>query len=339
MNAPAPLPEQFGRYRIEKQLGQGGMGSVYLAHDTQLDRKVALKIPHFTEGKGPQIIARFYQEARAAATIHHPHVCPIYDVGEIDGIHYLTMAFVEGKPLEDWLERDLSLRQIATLGRKIADALNEAHKKGVIHRDLKPANIMIDKRGEPIVMDFGLARRTVGEEDNRLTQAGTVLGSPAYMSPEQIRGEVDKTGSSTDIFSLGVILYELIARRLPFDGATVGAVHAQILLDDPPPLHDLREDSDPALDAICMKALEKKAENRYRSMQDLATTLKSYLEGKAPDAAKPAAPAKPAFVPPPTKTHSGIHASDLGFGRSMVVAQQEDREHHRPKHGSKIKRK
>src|SRR6185312_2267016 len=146
MNAPASLPEQFGRYRIEKQLGQGGMGSVYLAHDTQLDRKVALKIPHFTEGKGPQIIARFYQEARAAATIHHPHVCPIYDVGEIDGIHYLTMAFVEGKPLEDWLERDLSLRQIATLGRKIADALNEAHKKGVIHRDLKPANIMIDKR-------------------------------------------------------------------------------------------------------------------------------------------------------------------------------------------------
>src|ERR1700722_14029163 len=154
MSATVQVPQQFGRYHIVKLLGSGAMGSVYLARDTQLERDVALKVPQFAEGKEPEILARFYQEARSAATIHHPHVCPVFDVGEIDGIPYLTMAFIEGKPLEEWVSsgKPLNERQIATIGRKVAEALNEAHKKGVIHRDLKPANIMIDKRGEPVVM-------------------------------------------------------------------------------------------------------------------------------------------------------------------------------------------
>ena len=284
-------------------------------------------------------MARFYQEARAAATIHHPHVCPVYDVGEIDGVHYLTMAFIEGKPLEEWVAsgKQLTHRQIATLGRKIADALSEAHKRGVIHRDLKPANIMIDKRGEPVVMDFGLARRAATSDDEkRLTQFGTVMGSPAYMSPEQIRGETETTGPATDIFSLGVILYELIARQLPFDGATVGAVPAQILLQEPAPLRSVCPEVDPVLESICMRALAKKPEERHRSMTQMAAALKGYLENRPPAAvAETTAPPEATLAAAP-RPNSGIQASELG-GRSMVVAQQEREEREersRPSKGS-----
>src|SRR5262245_16124067 len=155
------LPEQFGRYRILKLLGQGGMGAVYLARDTQLEREVALKVPRFGNDAGPKAQDRFHQEARAAATMHHPNICPIHDLGQNDRIHYLTMAFIEGQLLADWIRagKPLSARQIAALVRKLALALREAHQKGVIHRDLKPSNVMVDRRGEPIIMDFGLARR------------------------------------------------------------------------------------------------------------------------------------------------------------------------------------
>ncbi len=343
MLPPAKYPHDFGRYRIVKLLGQGAMGSVYLARDTQLERDVALKVPQFAEGKEPQILARFYQEARAAATIHHPHVCPVYDVGEQEGTPYLTMAFIEGKPLEEWVAsgKPLTQAQVATIGRKVADALGEAHKRGVIHRDLKPANIMIDKRGEPIVMDFGLAQR-VRDDNTRLTRFGTVMGSPSYMSPEQIRGETQTTGPATDMFSLGVILNELLARRLPFDGDTVGAVHAQILMDEPPPLRDSCPDVAPALEAICMKALAKKAEDRYPTMAQMAAALKAYLTGSAPShAGHPAVPAKPAapVSPPPAKpAGSALHGSAFG-GRSMVLAEQEEREAKRDKPKRKKKSK
>src|SRR5579871_4172156 len=157
---PTKLPAPFGRYQLQKLLGRGGMGAVYLAHDSQLDRFVALKIPLFAPEEGSQLLARFYREARAAATLHHANVCPLYDVGEVDGVPYLTMAYIEGKSLAAYLRgKTLMPRQSALLVRKLALALHEAHKKGVIHRDLKPANIMLDKRGEPVIMDFGLARR------------------------------------------------------------------------------------------------------------------------------------------------------------------------------------
>src|SRR5262249_2475853 len=152
------LPEQFGRYRIKKRLGHGGMGAVYLAHDERLDRQVALKVPHFGPDIDPEILQRFYREARAAATFVHPNVCPIYDVDECDGVPYLTMAFIEGKPLADVIKsgKPLVQTQAAAVCRKIALALQEAHKRGIIHRDLKPGNIMINKRLEPVIMDFGL---------------------------------------------------------------------------------------------------------------------------------------------------------------------------------------
>ena len=211
------------------------MGAVYLAHDTQLDRKVALKIPRFSAKKKDEIVARFFREARAAATIRHPNVCPVYDVGEIDGIYYLTMAYIQGRTLSEFIrpEKPLPERQVAAVVSKLALALQEAHDCGVVHRDLKPSNIMIDRRNEPVIMDFGLARRTDVEE-SRATQQGTILGTPAYMSPEQVLGDPEKIGPQTDIYSLGVIFYELLTAQLPYQGPPT-AVVGQILAVDPPP--------------------------------------------------------------------------------------------------------
>src|SRR5262249_15635325 len=218
VSVPPPVPEQFGRYRILKLLGGGAMGRVYLAHDTQLDRRVALKIPYIRPDDGPEILTRFYREARSAATLRHPHICPVYDVGESDGTPYLTMAFIDGPTLGEVLRRQGPMKQAdaARMVHKLAGALEEAHAHGVIHRDLKPSNVMIDKRGEPVVMDFGLALRT--DQDARLTSPGSVLGTPAYMPPEQVKGDLKTMGPGCDIYSLGVILYELLTGHLPFRG-------------------------------------------------------------------------------------------------------------------------
>jgi serine/threonine protein kinase len=319
---PQEFPATFGRYRILKLLGRGGMGAVYLAHDTQLDRPVALKIPHLETSDGPQVLERFYREARAAATLHHPNICPVHDVGEIDGAPYLTMAYVEGKRLSEFAaSRPLTPRQSALLVRKLALALQEAHKQGVIHRDLKPDNIMIDRRGEPIIMDFGLARRTRGR-DPRLTQQGSVLGTPAYMPPEQVSGDVQATGPASDVYSLGVILYELLAGGLPFTGDSM-AILSQVLMDEPPPPSSVRDGIDPELEAICLKAMAKKPHERYASMAELAQALGSYLR------AAPATPA-PAVTPPPPPLpreprppDKGICESQMGGLRSVAMLNAE----------------
>src|SRR5262245_24792345 len=175
------------------------MGSVYLVHDSQLDRQVALKVPSFTPDD-PEILQRFYREARAAAALHHPNLCPVHDVGEIGGIHFLTMAYIRGSSLAEHARahQPMPQEQAATLVRKVALALAQAHRHGIIHRDLKPSNIMLDPNGEPVIMDFGLARR-IDAEDARLTKTGTLLGTPAYMSPEQVAGDVANVGAASDV--------------------------------------------------------------------------------------------------------------------------------------------
>jgi predicted Ser/Thr protein kinase len=269
----ADLPEQFGRYRIIKRLGQGGMGAVYLAQDSQLDRSVALKVPHFTATDGPELLERFQREARAAATLSHPNLCPVYDVGEWQGMHFLTMAYIEGKPLSDYLGTGKLLpeRQVAALIRKLALALQEAHARGVIHRDLKPSNIMFNQRKEPVIMDFGLARR-IDRRDARLTQIGDVLGTPAYMPPEQVAGQLDRMGPACDIYSLGVILYEMLTGKLPFDGPVM-SVLALILTQEPAKPSAHRPELNPQLEEICLKAMAKQPEDRYATMTELAQAL------------------------------------------------------------------
>jgi hypothetical protein len=303
------FPVRLGRYQLLKLLGEGGMGTVYLAQDTHLDRPVALKVPHFEAADGPRVWERFYREARAAATIRHPHVCPVHDVGEIDGTPYLTMAYVEGKPLSEFAaERPLTPRQAAVLVRKLALALQEAHQKGVIHRDLKPANVMIDLRGEPILMDFGLARRT-GGGDPRLTLCDAALGTPAYMPPEQVSGHLGATGPASDVYSLGVMLYELVTGRLPFHGGAKSML-AQVLMDEPPPPSAVRPDLDPRLEAICRKAMAKKVEDRYASMAELAAALTESLRVRPLDPGPPTAGAQ--------TEDWGIHVSQMGGFRSVA---------------------
>jgi serine/threonine protein kinase len=276
-SGPGPLPSSVGRYRIVRELGRGAMGAVFLAHDTQLDRTVALKVPLFTAADGPEVRRRFHTEARAAATIEHPNVCPVYDVGEIDGTPYLTMAYLQGQPLAQVLERSAPLpaRQAVVLVRQLTGALQAAHDRGVIHRDLKPSNIMINQRGEPVILDFGLARR-LRQDDARLTQSGQPLGTPAYMSPEQVAGAVQVMGPGCDVYALGVILYQSLTGRLPFAGS-IAEVLGQIVTQPPLPPSQYRPNLDARLEAICLKALSKKVADRYPSMHEFGAALTDYL--------------------------------------------------------------
>jgi hypothetical protein len=291
------MPEQLGRYRIVHELGRGAMGTVYLAHDTQLDRTVALKVPRFAAGDGPEVRHRFFSEARAAATIEHPSVCPVYDVGEIDGIPYLTMAYIQGQSLARVLEGGaLPERQAMSLVRQLAAALRAAHERGIVHRDLKPSNILINSRGEPVILDFGLARR-LRHDGVRLTQCGQPLGTPAYMSPEQVAGAVGLMGPGCDIYALGVILYQLLTGRLPFEGS-VTEVLIQIVGQPPAPPSKHRPDLDPRLDAICLKALRKDVADRYASMGDLAAALADCQNRDPLPVAAPIPRARAAPIPP-----------------------------------------
>ncbi|MSR58438.1 MAG: hypothetical protein EXS05_12425 [Planctomycetaceae bacterium] len=276
-------PREFGRYRIVRALGEGAMGTVYLADDTQLHRQVALKIPQLNESRDGTRLERFYREARLAATLSHPNICPIHDVGEHQGTHFISMGFVQGKPLSAFIkpEKPLAERTAASLIRKIALALQEAHAHDVIHRDLKPANIMIDQRGEPIVMDFGLARQSNSPDQIQLTHTGAILGTPAYMSPEQVQGKTGTVGAATDIYGLGVILYQLLTGRLPFEGSVV-SVLAQIATQNAAPPSSHRPDLNPALEAICLKAMSREATDRYASMKDFAAALADYLRTPRP---------------------------------------------------------
>jgi WD40 repeat protein/serine/threonine protein kinase len=269
------LPPQFGRYQILRCLGKGGMGAVYLAQDSKLDRPVALKVP-FRSDENPVVLERFYREARAAANIEHPNICPVYDVGEIEGRPYLTMAYVEGKPLTAFIDpkKLLSVPKVVSLVRKVCLALAEAHSRGVIHRDLKPSNIMINRRGEPVIMDFGLARR-VDKHDVRLTVSGALMGTPSYMAPEQVTGQIEAVGAASDIYALGVIFYELLTAQRPFEGS-LGAVFAQILTQPPQPPSQHRHDLDPKVEAICLQAMAKEPAQRYASMTEFAKALSAY---------------------------------------------------------------
>jgi serine/threonine protein kinase len=276
------IPRQFGRYRIIRKLGRGGMGSVFLAQDSQLDRDVALKIPHLTSGEGPEVLERFYREARAAARLQHPNLCPVYDCGILDNLPYLTMVYIEGKPLSDLIQsgQPLSQHQAVSLVRQLALALQTAHQQGVIHRDLKPANVIINEQNVPIIVDFGLARH-INAGDIRLTQTGMILGTPSYMPPEQIDGDVRAMGPGCDIYSLGVILYQLLTGRLPFEGPTAASVMAQSFLQEPARPSKHRPDLDSRLESVCLKAMAKKVEQRYASMEHFARALLPFLEHPA----------------------------------------------------------
>lgn len=271
--------DDIGHYRIKQKLGSGGMGDVYLAEDLKLHRSVALKVLPSGVADDPQRRLRFLHEAHAASVLSHPNVSTIYEVGEADGMIFIAMELIEGKTLSQLREaRTLEVDEVIDIAIQAADALDEAHSRGIVHRDIKSANIMVTPRGHVKVLDFGLAKLAadvdVQDEDTRIrTSPGLIIGTPYYMSPEQALGRT--LDHRSDLFSLGIVLYELIAGRLPFEGATTTETIQKITNSQPDPIARFNYAAPPELERIVRKLLEKDPARRYQSARDLFVDLKN----------------------------------------------------------------
>jgi eukaryotic-like serine/threonine-protein kinase len=268
-----------GKYRVIEELGRGGMGIVYKAEDTRLKRTVALKFlpPELTHI--PEIKDRFMREAQAAAALDHPNICTVYEFDQAEDKAFISMAYIEGQSLRKRIDSGpVELEEALRIATQVAEGLQEAHKRGVVHRDIKSANIMIDARGQAKVMDFGLAR-VAGA--TLVTREGTTMGTVTYMSPEQAQGkEVDHR---TDIWSFGVVLYEMLTGELPFKGEHEQAIIHSILKEKPKPIKDLKADIPASIEQVVFRALEKDPDKRYQQIEDLLDDLKSISAGIVPE--------------------------------------------------------
>ncbi len=295
-------------YRILSKLGEGGMGVVYKAEDTKLERTVALKFLSSQLLGGEEDRARFNREARSAAVLNHPNIATVYAIEEVDGDLFIVMECIEGQPLHDLLRAGggtpLPLETVVDYATQIAAGLQAAHEKGIIHRDIKSGNIMVTDKGRVKLMDFGLAKIT---DRTRMTRQGSTVGTAAYMSPEQARGEV--VDHRSDIWSVGVVFYEMVSGRLPFRGDYEQAAIYSILNEEPEPLTALRTGVPVAWDGIVTKALAKDPATRYQHVDELPADLRATSSGSASGSRiapatllRPAAPAKPAAAPSRKKT-------------------------------------
>ncbi|HWE35207.1 MAG TPA: protein kinase [Isosphaeraceae bacterium] len=285
---PAAAARALGKYELLEEVGRGTAGVVYRARDAELDRVVALKVPRADRLESAEDVAPFLREARSAAQLHHPNIVRLLDFGRADGSCFLAYEFVAGTTLARRLATGrIPFRQAAALAGQIAGALGHAHRMGVIHRDLKPANVLIDAEGRPCLADFGLARRQEGEVT--VTPDGAALGTPAYMPPEQVRGESHRVDGRADLFSLGVMLYEMLAGERPFRGDTRPALYRQILEDEPYPPRRRNDRIPRDLETICLKCLEKEPAGRYATADDLAEDLRRFLAAE-PILARPIGP-------------------------------------------------
>ncbi|GEM_PF-775174 len=274
---PAETPRRIGPYEVMYEVGRGGMGAVYRARDTRLGRTVALKVLLGGAWVSPDAVERFQREASLVARMgKHPHVVQVHDFGREGDIHYFTMDYIEGRSLRAWISERRPVRDVLTLGRKVALGLAHAHANGIVHRDLKPENILVDAAGEPQVTDFGLAR-DVGATV-QFSVSGTILGTPAYMAPEQAAGQASRIGPWTDVHALGVLLYEGITGRTPYGTFDIASTIRRVISDDPPPL---RVEVPRDVETILARCLEKDPERRYRDGAEVAEELARFLDGEA----------------------------------------------------------
>ena len=261
-----------GRYAIERELGEGGMATVYLADDLKHNRKVALKVlkPDLAAVVGAE---RFLAEIQVTANLQHPHILPLFDSGEADSFLFYVMPYVEGETLQDRIKREKQLPLDGAVGiaSKVAGALQRAHEQGVIHRDIKPTNILIQD-GEPVVSDFGIALALGAGGGDRLTETGLSLGTPYYMSPEQATGD-QPVGSSTDTYALGSVLYEMLVGEPPYPGTTTQAVLGKIIAGKPVSAREHRSSVPANVDAAIRRAIEKLPADRFGSVQEFSSAL------------------------------------------------------------------
>jgi eukaryotic-like serine/threonine-protein kinase len=264
-----------GRYRVLQRLGSGGMADVWLAEDTHLQRRVALKVLHRRFAQDREFVERFRREAEAAAGLQHPNVVAVYDRGDVDGTYYIAMQYLEGRSLKQLIDAGLRPEQAVGLIRQVLEAARFAHRHGIVHRDLKPQNVIVDAEGKAVVTDFGIARAGVSE----ITQTGSVMGTPHYLSPEQAQGQ-DVTAVS-DLYSIGVILYEALTRRVPFEGESAVAVAMKQVSQPPQRPSSINPEVSPALDAVVIRALEKDPGQRFQSADAFIAALDAALADPA----------------------------------------------------------
>ena len=276
MSAIFTAGHQLGRYRIQRLLGSGAMGDVYLAEDPQIERQLALKTVRVAEAKQDELEdrkRRLLREAKAAGKLIHPHVVTLFDAGEAEGVLYLAFEFVGGSDLARRLDEaavaPLTLGEVLRIARQAAEALDFAHRQGIVHRDIKPSNILLDEHGRVKVADFGIAK-VVGQS-TELTMTGSVVGSPHYLSPEQVRGE--ELDGRSDIFSLGIVLYELLGHQRPFQGESLTTLVYQILHQEPPPIPSLRPDLAPRLEQLVRRMIAKQRDDRFATAGELAAEI------------------------------------------------------------------
>ncbi len=293
----AESPKVIDRYEVRELLGSGSYGSVYRAYDPRLGREVALKLLRTEMTASPQTVERFLREAKAAAKLDHPHIVPVYDAGCAGDVYFIASAFIKGGTLASSIpEAGVQPRRAAELAAQLASALGYAHRQGVVHRDVKPANILLDEHGSLRLMDFGLAGWT-REECTRLTQQGAVMGTPAYMAPEQASGDTAQIGPASDLYSAGVVLYEMLTGVRPFGGDNAASMMYQIIHTEATPPSQRRPGLDAALEAICLKAMARKPADRYADGEAMAAALRAW----APTAAlAPGAVTTPASDGAPT---------------------------------------
>jgi len=304
----------LSHYHITAAIGAGGMGEVYRANDTKLGRDVALKVLSAQMAHDPNRLARFRREARSVAALNHPHIVTIFSVEEAEGIHFLTMELVEGQSLERLIPAGgLHVERIVEIASALADALTAAHEKGIVHRDLKPANVMLTDDGRVKVLDFGLAKDVRADKSSDATQTfagqtamGVVMGTPTYMSPEQVASRV--LDHRTDIFSLGVILYEMASGRRPFEGASSAELASAILRDTPRLLSEFRADLPEELGVLIQRCLEKDPQDRFPSARDVRDALRG-VTASAPSIRTATAPAPRPVV----EGNSGAARAEEGF--------------------------